>query len=70
MEDGEADRFEGNHSRVRLGHSSADKMEKSYKKGEFFFQILYSGMISKDLVLKHLLLTFVDHFLVQLKFIF
>ena len=35
----------GSHCTVRLGHSKACVITKSYRKGEFFFQILYSSLI-------------------------
>ena len=36
----------GNHCAVRLGHSRACVITKSYKNGVFFFQILYSSFIT------------------------
>lgn len=38
----------GNHCTVRLGHSSACVITRSYKKGVFFFQILYSSLITRS----------------------
>lgn len=35
----------GSHCTVRLGHSKAWVITKSYKNGVFFFQILYSSLI-------------------------
>ena len=35
----------GSHWTVRLGHSKAWVITKSYKNGVFFFQILYSSLI-------------------------
>ena len=35
----------GSHCTVRLGHSNAWVITKSYKNGVFFFQILYSSLI-------------------------
>ena len=36
----------GSHWAVRLGHSRAWVITKSYKNGVFFFQILYSSLIT------------------------
>ena len=36
----------GNHCVVKVGHSSAVLSIRSYRKGEFFFHILYSSFIS------------------------
>lgn len=36
----------GSHCAVRLGHSRACVMTRSYRKGVFFFQILYSSLIT------------------------
>ena len=36
----------GSHCAVRLGHSRACVITKSYRKGVFFFQILYSSLIT------------------------
>lgn len=36
----------GSHWAVRLGHSKAWVITRSYRKGVFFFQILYSSFIT------------------------
>ncbi|KAF2980701.1 hypothetical protein EK904_001232 [Melospiza melodia maxima] len=38
----------GSHCTVRLGHSRACVSSRSYKKGLFFFQILYSPLMTRS----------------------
>jgi hypothetical protein len=56
----------GSHCVVKVGHSRAVLRSRSYRKGEFFFQVLYLDVSVKKFSEDRQSELFIDYFLLQL----